>query len=122
MKRCNHCPLADSDRECVAETTRHSRYCELVDPSHPDYSPVYVGFVRDWAMPAIPQGSQASRDVALAAKLKAIEACPHRSDTLKECSCTGRKHCKAQKGSFPSEPWAVSLADCLRCVDAGQST
>jgi len=116
--RCATCPAIQS-KPCLAQTSKHSRLCDLANPEHKAYSPHYRAMIAGEKPPAVV--AVASEPVPLpesplAAKLRTINACPHRSDTLKECSCTGRKRCRLGKGEFPSEPWAVTLQDCLRCV------
>lgn len=32
---------------CRAQTTRHRRYCDLADPSHPDFKPAYCRMLAD---------------------------------------------------------------------------
>jgi hypothetical protein len=39
--KCTHCPLANSDRPCIALTRNHRRYCELIDPTNVSYHPRY---------------------------------------------------------------------------------
>lgn len=41
-EHCANCPLSPDRRPCVAVTTGHRRYCQLVDPSHKDFNPGYL--------------------------------------------------------------------------------
>jgi hypothetical protein len=47
--KCEHCPVRGLDRPCLAETTGHRRYCELVDPGHPAYRPAYIPLLAETA-------------------------------------------------------------------------
>lgn len=38
--KCHACPVPDG-RACPARTLPHPRYCQLVDPAHPDFRPEY---------------------------------------------------------------------------------
>jgi hypothetical protein len=48
---CDHCPIGP---DCKARRLKVGRYCELVDPSHPDYQPGYVARLGTPAIPPTP--------------------------------------------------------------------
>ncbi len=54
--KCPNCPLRDAAVECPAIALPHPRFCQLVDPGHPDYRPEYAAIVaaRAGAAPVAP--------------------------------------------------------------------
>lgn len=44
MDRCSNCPATQD--ACVAITSNHRRYCDLVNPNHPAYNPEYLPIVQ----------------------------------------------------------------------------
>lgn len=112
-KPCAACPRsADRQATCPAITIGHARYCQLVDPEGPDYRPAYIPLVRDWE----PPGATTGKAAGIRSALELVQSCDYRTDALDECSCTARRHCGLGKGQFATEPHAVTLADCLKCV------
>ena len=96
-----------SDEEALAETIRrtgHTRFRDLLDPSHPAYSPAYWPVVRQ-----IAQSDSPGDDPVL------IEAlhCPDRINTGRPCRCEWRCSDDGQ---------LVTLQDCLDCVAESRST
>lgn len=111
MMKCQLCPLAGRDKDCLAITARNPRLCELIDPSCPQYHPGYVAIVSEGAAiapaPVTPNPHHE--------RLMLVWGCDYRSD-LDECGCTRRSHCALRKGFFEREPFAVTLAECFQCV------
>jgi hypothetical protein len=60
--RCAHCPVTTG--VCPAITLGHARYCELVDPTHPDHDPAYNQVLRDKAANATPGGDAPGAAIA----------------------------------------------------------
>jgi hypothetical protein len=45
IRECAHCPARWIPAPCCAVTLNHERYCQLSDPSHPDYDPTFAGVI-----------------------------------------------------------------------------
>lgn len=43
--KCSACPLRGRTIGCVAHASGHGRYCQLIDPEHPDYKPAFIDVV-----------------------------------------------------------------------------
>jgi hypothetical protein len=41
IAKCIHCPLKDEERPCLAQTTKHTRWCWLIDPASPGFDARY---------------------------------------------------------------------------------
>lgn len=105
MTFCEHCPCKNLG-SCRAITNNHPRYCEKVDPEHPDYDPRFipillgeepdrppatqrvVSFVTAWVSHAAHGFPVVSQDI-YAARIAACESCerfnPDR--TCQICGC-----------------------------------
>jgi hypothetical protein len=110
--KCAHCPLAGSATPCRAQVTGHVRYCELVDPNHPDHDPRYIARLRDGPAP-----SRAELVAHVDRELRGeVEACPHRirkpcGGCASVCGPAGRRAGQV-----------VTLQQCLECIqDAPRS-
>lgn len=133
LNKCDHCPL--KDKQCACPGQRNRQICSRSDVTSPDYrermrEQLLTEVCGEHAStapsspPSPPPSSPppSSEQTALQEKIALIAGCDYRTDTLDECSCTGRRHCGLGKGSFANEPWAVSYADCLRCVSGSLKT
>jgi hypothetical protein len=94
IERCPHCPIAT---ECKGQHVR--RYCELVDPRHPDYDPRYIATL------AKPLRPLAAESLELIARMK---SCPYRS-VFPPCGCAGAR-CGLRAGAV------VNHLDCFECI------
>jgi hypothetical protein len=106
---CAHCPVAEG-LSCPGESAR--RLCMLVDPGHTDYTPRYIGVLKDLARPReIDENPAAKRpDIAeTLSLLGAMRACPFRG-IADACGCSGAR-CGLRNGTFVSHP---ECFDCLR--------
>lgn len=93
--KCPHCPLAGDERPCKAEVTGVIRYCQLVDPAHPSYSPDYARHLRTWGIAGegpgwlrkvanlagaatehVAAGMPQASEATVAARLATCRACP----------------------------------------------
>lgn len=109
--KCRNCPLLpEPGRECAGQRL-HPRYCQLVDPAHPDHRPEYVGVVlgatpipRREPRPAIAgPPPYSSREVA------GIITCAFR---WSDCNCLS-KSARCSQAGYPA---VVTFRDCLACV------
>jgi len=100
--------------------TKHERFRELLDPSHPDYQPKYEGVVR-----AIAEGRQYipgpapvalppswSFGTQLRLKALAFDCLYAAQPGWRGCGCRG---CYA-KGTKTNQAPDASLRECLECV------
>jgi len=71
MNKCLTCPRNDRpDLACLAQSQNVPRYCELCDPSHPDYRPEYIPLILGTVeSPAPPVVTRPARDVLIHASL-----------------------------------------------------
>jgi hypothetical protein len=109
MQKCRNCPAANKAHPCLAQSKRHPRYCELVDPRSPTYQPAYVSLL---AKDPCGQPEQAPRlsvanAVGLIARMKACESW----EASSECGC-GNNRCRLGKG----RDGIVSHQDCFACL------
>lgn len=125
---CDHDPFHDHPTiRGAALVTGHRRWCELMDPGHPDYNPrmreVYIRTTYHLAgmdpppTPATPEsGGRVGRIVIpVAESLRRIalaRACESR--TAAKCGCAGLATCLLGKG----RDGVVSLSECVECVAA----
>jgi hypothetical protein len=58
--KCEHCPARDRSGPCLAQSTRHPRYCAFVDPDSPDYRPAYIALLAGGG-PPVPSPEEVAR-------------------------------------------------------------
>jgi hypothetical protein len=103
MPKCPHCPVAD--RPCLAETTGHRRYCELIDPDSPSYEPGYLAIVA--ATPTTgPSLLRKAANFGKAIVTHAVAGLPQVDDTTYEARLAICRACMF----FTPEPMT-----CLKC-------
>lgn len=109
--KCHHCPARDQDRKCLAQITRHARYCQLVDPASPIYNPGYIAVLA--ADPDCPEPVPAGPTIPLAETLGLIarmKECLH-WEASSSCGC-GKNKCRQGRGLGG----IVVHADCFSCL------
>lgn len=70
MESCKHCPI--KDLVCEAVKRNVPRYCQLVDPEHPDYNPGYIDVLERKARGEKPT----AKPTNVVATIKAVEVNP----------------------------------------------
>lgn len=104
---CLHCPVPEADRPCAAVVRDCPRYCQLVDPSHPDYDTGYVAIVGAKVIDMTPEGPVApvvERERISNSRRLQLVTCLYRDQG---CGCAAPK-CWWKGGS-------VYLSDCNQC-------
>lgn len=107
MTICEHCPLRSEGVACPAVTRPHPRFCQLMDPAHPDFDPSHerpirmlAGLVVDRA--AAPAAATAPPPIPLAGDLVEAAAKRFGADRLAnwiaaklgahDCRCESRRN------------------------------
>lgn len=123
--KCEHCPLKDSAKDCLAITRPHPRYCQLVDPGRPDHDPRYIAVLTGEPSQAKPRPS-----VAVAPTTPKFDGGRHADIKLLVLGCD--YHGRATCGQGCNRSWIclmgkgrpvpgtdatdVTYNDCSRCV------
>lgn len=101
MPKCPHCPVRDRDEPCRAEVTGHWRFCQLVDPQGPDYSPAMAARLKGETVPFPPLMQQAAnlagavgRFVASGGGLATDEEKARRRATCESCEYFADSRCR----------------------------
>lgn len=111
--KCSHCPLRDCSRPCRAETLGVYRYCELVDPDHPDYHPEYIPYLRDH----VDESNANSPDPELRKQFE-------KQREAQKCLYLEREGCGCNYGicTIGRGKWlngGTNMNDCIECIELG---
>ena len=98
---CDHCPLGG--RAC--QGLEIPRLCDLVDPSHPNYTPSYLAVLAPDRIEYEPPDPETTRLNSL------MMACPHRS----------RPACGCSTGICAKLGREVVVYECHKCINAGNN-
>lgn len=109
MEKCQGCPLIEADRPCLAQLTRHARYCR----------PEYRAVVAAYENPCADSADETERNreaikktMGLIARMKECPSWEKSSD----CGC-GNNRCRLGKG----RDGIVSHQDCFECLREADS-
>jgi hypothetical protein len=84
MAKCEHCPIRESDHPCLAETTRHRRFCEHAAAGHAGYSALLRGEIEPTPVPSARAPSLVARAGYLAEAAVAVVASGGKTVTHEE--------------------------------------
>lgn len=132
---CETCPRRAKGLEgpCLAQLTKHRRFCEFADPAHPDHLPKYLAILCDEEpeqgcgggsgvvavgrehRPAdtTPRATATGTINATRELFARMKACPH-WQKAQDCGC-GINRCSLGKG----DRGRVGHKDCFECLVAG---
>lgn len=145
--KCKWCPLEGAESPCPAIELNHARYCQLVDPNHPNHNADYPAVLLAMAASHRPNGRLAWRTTTIPSVdpdqpadkpkgpastaagrrknplelLELVHECDYRGARL-GCGCEDLRQCGLGKGPTPTHPFQVSRSDCLRCVSQEKTT
>ena len=110
MDKCKNCPV---EGVCRAQTTGHARYCQLVDPEHPDHDPRYIQSLLLQPPERIGVGAPTRGSSRWRELQELVLECDYRGP-LVGCGCNQLRTCWAGKGHNGQ----ASQSECLNCVKA----